>query len=71
MTRTKKMTARRHEPSTGESQPQKTRAQATDDELKRQMQSALEDVYEVLLIADGSETEKGWAGIELVNDLTH
>ena len=65
------MTARRHEPSTGESQSQKTRAQTTDDELKRQMQSALEDVYEVLLIADGSETEKGWAGIELVNDLTH
>ena len=70
MTRTKKMTAR-HEPSTEESQPQKTRAQATDDELKRQMQSALEDVYEVLLIADGSETEQGWAGIKLVNDLTH
>jgi hypothetical protein len=72
MTRTKKMTAR-HEPSTEESQPQKTRAgaQTTDDELKRQMQSALEDVYEVLLIADGSETENGWAGIELVNDLTH
>ena len=66
------MTAR-HEPSTEESQPQKTRerAQTTDDELKRQMQSALEDVYEVLLIADGSETENGWAGIELVNDLTH
>lgn len=71
MTRTKKMTARRHELSTEESQPQKTRAQATDDELKRQMQSALEDVYEVLLIADESETEKGWAGIKLVNDLTH
>jgi hypothetical protein len=71
MTRTKKMTARRHELSTEESQPQKTRAQTTDDELKRQMQSALEDVYEVLLIADGSETENGWAGIELVNDLTH
>src|SRR2546421_704406 len=70
MTRTKKMTAR-HETSTEESQPQKTRAQATDDELKRQMQSALEDVYEVLLIADGSETEQGWAGIKFVNDLTH
>ena len=67
------MTARRHELSTEESQPQKTRARAqtTDDELKRQMQSALEDVYEVLLIADGSETETGWAGIELINDLTH
>jgi hypothetical protein len=64
------MTAR-HETSAEESQPQKTRAQATDDELKRQMQSALEDVYEVLLIADGSETEQGWAGIKLVNDLTH
>lgn len=71
MTRTKKMIARRHEPSTGDSQQQKTRAQTTDDELKRQMQSALEDVYEVLLIADGSETENDWAGIELVNDLTH
>jgi len=65
------MTARRHETSTGEPQPQKRRAQATDDELKRQMQSALEDVYEVLLIADGGETEKSWAGIELINDLTH
>ena len=65
------MTARRHELSTEESQPQTTRAQTTDDELKRQMQSALEDVYEVLLIADGSETETGWAGLELVNDLTH
>lgn len=65
------MTARSHEPSTDESQPQKKRAQATDDELKRQVQSALEDVYEVLLIANGSETETGWAGIELVNDLTH
>lgn len=65
------MTARRHETSTEESRPQKTRAQATDDELKRQMQSALEDVYEVLLIADGGETEKSWAGIKLVNDLTH
>ena len=71
MTRMKKMTAPCQESSTEESQPQKTRAQATDDELKRQMQSALEDVYEVLLIADGSETETGWAGIELVNDLTH
>ena len=65
------MTARRQEPSTEESQPRKTRAQTTDDELKRRVQSALEDVYEVLLIADGSETETGWAGIELVNDLTH
>ncbi len=64
------MTAR-HESSAEESRPKRTRAQATDDELKRQMQSALEDVYEVLLIADGGETEKGWAGIELVNDLTH
>ena len=65
------MTARRHESSTEESKPQKTRAQATDEELKRQIESALEDVYEVLLIADGSDTENGWAGIELVNDLTH
>ena len=71
MTRTKKMTAPCHESSTEETQSQKTRARDTDDELKRQMQSALEDVYEVLLIADGSETENGWAGIELVNDLTH
>lgn len=71
MTRTKKMTARRHDPSTGESQPQRTRAQATDDELKRQIESALEDVYEVLLIADGDGTEQGWSGIKLVNDLTH
>lgn len=70
MTRMKKMTARQ-EQSTEESQPQKTRAQATDEELKRQIESALEDVYEVLLIADGSETETGWAGIELVNDMTH
>jgi hypothetical protein len=67
----KKMTARRQESSPEESQPQKTRAQATDDELKRQMQSALEDVYEVLLIAGESEAETGWAGLELVNDLTH
>ncbi len=65
------MTARRHETSSEKPQPQTTRAQTTDDELKRQMQSALEDVYEVLLIADGSETETGWAGLELVNDLTH
>ena len=65
------MTARRQEPSTEESRPQKTRAQATDDELKRRVQSALEDVYEVLLVGGGSETETGWAGIELVNDLTH
>lgn len=64
------MTAR-HESSAEESRPKRTRAQATDDELKRQMQSALEDVYEVLLIADGGGTEKSWAGIELVNDLTH
>jgi hypothetical protein len=71
MTRMKKMTARRQEQSTEESQPQKTRAQATNEELKRQIESALEDVYEVLLIADRSETETGWAGIELVNDLTH
>jgi hypothetical protein len=73
MTRTKKVTPRRHESSTGGSQPQKAqaRAQTTDDELKRRMQSALEDVYEVLLVADGSETETGWAGLELVNDLTH
>ena len=71
MTRMKKMTARRHEAPSKKPQPQTTRAQATDDELKRQMQSALEDVYEVLLIADGSETETGWAGLELVNDLTH
>ena len=71
MTRTRKMTARRHESSTEESRPQKKRARDADDELKRQMQSALEDVYEVLLIADGGETETGWAGIELVNDLTH
>ena len=73
MTRMKKMTARAHEASSEKPQPEKTRArgQATDDELKRQIESALEDVYEVLLIADGSETETGWDGIELVNDLTH
>ena len=71
MTRMKKMTARRQEQPTEESQPQKTRVQATDEELKRQIESALEDVYEVLLIADGSETENGWTGIELVNNLTH
>ena len=71
MTRMKKMTSRHQESSPEESQPQKTRAQATDDELKRQMQSALEDVYEVLLTADGSETEVGWTGLELVNDLIH
>ena len=65
------MTSRRQESSTEESQPQKTRARDADDELKRQMQSALEDVYEVLLVADGSETEAGWAGLELVNDLIH
>jgi hypothetical protein len=65
------MTARRHETSTEEARPQKTRAQATDDELRRQVPSALEDVYEVLLVGGGSETETGWAGIELVNDLTH
>ena len=65
------MTARRHESSTEESRPQKKRERNVDEELKRQMQSALEDVYEVLLIADGSETETGWAGIELINDLTH
>ncbi len=70
MTRTKKMTAR-HESTAEESRPKRTRAQATDDELKRQMQSALEDVYEVLLVGGGSETETGWAGMELVNDLTH
>lgn len=71
MTRTKKVTPRRHETSSEEPRPQKTREQATDDELKRRMQSALEDVYEVLLTPDGSETESGWAGLELVNDLTH
>jgi len=71
MSRTRKKTARRHEPPTGESRPQSTRSQDVDDELKRQMQSALEDVYEVLLIGDGGETDAGLAGIELVNDLTH
>ena len=72
MTRMKKMPAH-HETSTEKSQSQRTpvRAQPTDDELKRQMESALEDVYQVLLVADGSETETGWAGLELINDLTH
>jgi hypothetical protein len=75
MARMKKSTAgRQQELSSERLQPQKARArgQTTDDELKRQMQSALEDVYEVLLITDESDSrETGWAGIELVNDLTH
>ena len=71
MTRTKKSTARRHEPSSERLQPQKAQTQTTDDELEKRMQSALEDVYEVLLIADESNGESGWSGLELVNDLIH
>ena len=74
MTRTKKSTARRQELSSERHQPQKARApqpETTNDELEKRMQSALEDVYEVLLVADESDGESIWAGLELVNDLIH
>lgn len=65
------MTARSHEPTAEESQPNKPGGRATDDELREQMRSALEDVYEALLVVGGNETEEAWAGVVLVNDLAH
>ena len=42
----------------------------SSDELERQMQSALEDVYEVLQLAS-DDAGVVWTELELVNDLTH
>ena len=73
MRRTKKSTALRPGLS-GEGvrrRKERARVQPTDDELERRVRSALEDVYEVLLVADESDGEKVPAGIGLVNDLTH
>lgn len=75
MTRTRKSTAR----CNGEEQPDanlqppkaSAQTQTTSAELERQMQSALEDVYEVLQLAGNDADGIVWAELELVNDLTH
>jgi hypothetical protein len=74
MTKMRKPTAR----PAGEEIGKKLRAReipaqvvTTSDELDRQMRSALDDVYEVLLQTDGSGEEAAWADVQLVNDLTH
>lgn len=43
----------------------------SSDELEREMQSALEDVYEVLQLASDDAGGIVWVELELVNDLTH
>ncbi|MCA1628148.1 MAG: hypothetical protein LC742_09320 [Acidobacteria bacterium] len=74
MMRTRKSTARNGEEQSGEDpHPQKASARhsMTSDELERQMQSALEDVYEVLQLAGDDAGGIVWTELELVNDLTH
>lgn len=76
MTRTRKSTARCNGEEHGDAnlQPPKGSAQTqtTSAELERQMQSALEDVYEVLQLAGGGDAGGiVWAELELVNDLAH
>ena len=74
MTKMRKPTARPTEEQTGKKlQARETpaRVAASPDELERQMRSALDDVYEVLLQAGGSGEEAAWADVQLVNDLIH
>ena len=76
MTRTRKSTARccnGEEQPDANLQPPKASAQTqtASAELERQMQSALEDVYEVLQLAGNDAGGIVWAELELVNDLIH
>lgn len=69
MKETRKSTAIREEQS-GE-KPRARRVGESTDELERKMQSALKEVYEVLLEAGGETNGIAWAEFELVSDLIH